>query len=366
MKILMLNYEYPPIGGGASPVTEELSEKLSSLGHQIDIITMHYNGLEKFIRQKNIEIHRVSCIRQKKETSNFVEMLTYIFSGFFKSRELIKKKKYDIVHCHFIIPTGIIAYFLKKEYGINYIITSHGSDVPGYNPDRFQFLHKLLKPIWKIVVNNASYITTPSDRLKNLITKNTSKKEIIKIHNGINYQKINLGKKEKIILYAGRLFKRKGVQHLIQAMDNINEWKLIIAGDGPYRQYLEELAKKQNAKINFLGWISKEKLNKYYEKSKIFVLPSSEESFGMVIVEAMMYGNAIISTSACSEVVGNSGLLLKDITAKELNKNIQKLTKNNNELNKYQKLSLIRAEEFSWDNNITKYIDIYRTVINND
>ncbi|MEM4397815.1 MAG: glycosyltransferase family 4 protein, partial [Candidatus Woesearchaeota archaeon] len=354
MKILVLNYEFPPLGGGSSPITKDLILELSKLKEisEIDIITMSYKDLPKFeILNKKIKLYRVNCLRTKKEKSNFLEMLSFLMPAYLKAKQLIEssikeRKTYDFIHCHFIFPTGIIAYFIKKKFKIPYIITSHGSDVPKYNPDRFKLLHFFLKPIWKKILNESEKVICPSERLKKLILssqdnekKDITEKKIVIISNGINLtkRKINLEKKEKIILYAGRLFQRKGVQYLIKAFDLLNtsntknskDWQLFISGDGDYKKELEKLANKTKIKnkIKFLGWLDKDFLYKLYERSSIFVLPSSEESFGMVLIEAMMFGNAIITTkeTGTEEVITDSGILItkeKNLIEAELTKEL--------------------------------------------
>lgn len=379
MKILVLNYEFPPLGGGSSPVTKELALELSNK-NQIDIITMNFKGLNKIEKiNENLTIYRVPCLRLRKEKSNFIEMLSFLLPAYIKSVELIKKEKnpsYNLIHCHFIIPTGFIAYLLNKRFRIPYIITSHGSDVPGYNPDRFKSLHIILKPIWKKIISCSEKIITPSQTLKNLILKNhpdLNEKKIKVIPNGIKIinRKINLEKKEKIILYAGRLFKRKGVQYLIEAFDSLNKmnkknWQLFICGDGDYKKELEKIAEKSKSKdkIKFLGWLDKDNLYKLYEKSSIFVLPSSEESFGLVLIEAMMFGNAIITTkgTGTEEVIKNSGILINKENKKELNEALDKLTTNKSLLKNFQEKSLKRIKNFDLKFITKKYITEFKKI----
>ena len=98
-------------------------------------------------------------------------------------RSHIRKNKYDLMHAHFIFPTGITAYLLKRIVDIPLIITAHGSDVPGYNPDRFNIMHRLLRIIWKKIVRGADAVTSPSEFLKKLIRDNCEK-DIEVIPNG--------------------------------------------------------------------------------------------------------------------------------------------------------------------------------------
>ena len=117
-RILVLNYEFPPLGGGASPVSYEIAKRLSETKEfDIDVVTMGFKKLAKYQKiNDNLRVHRVKCWRSKKEICHPWEQLTYLISGYFKCRELLKKNKYDICHCHFIIPTGILALKLKNKF----------------------------------------------------------------------------------------------------------------------------------------------------------------------------------------------------------------------------------------------------------
>ena len=110
-------------------VKNYLEEELEG-GFSVDVVTMGYKGLPKYEEvNKNFRIHRVKCLRSKKELCHPWEQLTYLFFGYFKCKALLKKNKFDICHCHFIIPTGVLAQKLKKKFGLEYIITAHESDV---------------------------------------------------------------------------------------------------------------------------------------------------------------------------------------------------------------------------------------------
>jgi glycosyltransferase involved in cell wall biosynthesis len=324
-RILVLNYEFPPLGGGASPVSYELAEKLSETGDfDIDVVTMGFKGLPKYEEvNKNFRIHRVHCLRSKKEICQPWEQLTYLVTGFVKTRSLIKQAKkdqkpFEICHTHFIIPTGALSYILKKFYGLPYIITSHGSDVPGFNTDRFKFLHKFTKPFLKGIIKNSKKVISPSNYLRDLILKNISPAfsvKVVVIPNGIDTNKFKPQEKKKWIFSSGRLLPRKGFQYLIQAVsDEDIGWEVHIAGDGPMMSELKRLAEKSKTKVILHGWLNNngKEYKDLMEQSAIFVLVSRSESFGMVVAEAMSAGCAIIATSGngVSETVINNGLLV--------------------------------------------------------
>jgi len=371
MRILMLNYEYPPLGGGASPVTKSLSEALVYMGHNVDVVTMGFKGLKQKEEINGVNIYRVPSIRKQQEVCQTHEMFSYCYSAFRFLPKLLKENEYDINHTHFIIPTGVVSYLLKNK--IPYIITSHGSDVPNYNPDRFGIQHKLLKPLWNEIVQNARCLTSPTNYLKNLILKNSDNKNYDKkikvIPNGIHPENFTPKKKERKILVVTRLFERKGVQYVIDAMKDIKDYELVICGDGPYKAKLEQQISELNVdNIHLLGYVSYERLKYEYETSSIFVFPSSAENFPVVLLEAMASGCAIITTNStgCPEVVGDSALLIEPKNSKEIKNALFVLNddKLRNELSFKARQKV--QEKYDWEKVAKQYEMIYEKVINKE
>jgi glycosyltransferase involved in cell wall biosynthesis len=144
MKLLCINYEYPPIGGGGGVVSQGLAEALVQHGYSIDVVTSGMRDLPCYEEKNGVRIHRVRCIRRYRHYVTLPEMCTLILPLYRKALELIGKNHYDLNHTHFVVPSGIVSYLLRKQTGLPYLITAHGSDIPGYNPDRFNFAHLLI------------------------------------------------------------------------------------------------------------------------------------------------------------------------------------------------------------------------------
>ena len=115
MRILMLNYEYPPLGGGASPVTKSLSEELVKLGHSVDVVTMGFKGLKRKEEINGVTVYRVPSIRKEQGVCQTHEMLSYCYSAWRFLPKLLKENEYDINHTHFIIPTGVSTWIIKTS-----------------------------------------------------------------------------------------------------------------------------------------------------------------------------------------------------------------------------------------------------------
>ncbi|MEO8146906.1 MAG: glycosyltransferase family 4 protein [Bacteroidia bacterium] len=356
MNILMLNYEFPPLGGGASPASYEIAKRYVRLGHTVDVVTMAFKNLPSFEIKEGINIYRIRCLRTKKEICYPWEQLSYIVSAKIFLKTFLKNKKYDINHTHFIIPTGLISLWVKKNYRLNYIITSHGSDVLGYNK-RFRFIYPLIKRTWKKIIREADVVTTPSKFLQEKIKEHTTEGNFVVIPYTIDPTLFTPLSKEKKILIVARLFVNKGVQDILQAMKEINMtgWTVDIIGDGPYRNFLEKKAKENGLEtvVKFHGWIDNksEVMKTFYGNAAIFISASYFESMGLTVLEAI--------ASGCYALVTNVGGHLDMLTDEYFFEasNPQSLKEKLIPLmNNWEELKPVTLDDkFNWDNIILRY-----------
>lgn len=362
----MLCYEYPPIGGGGAKVVQGLSTELVKQGHHVDLVTMGYKNLPHYEKLNNFNVYRVKCLRLKANICTPFEMITYIISALPLILKLCKKNNYDINHTHFIYPDGFLAYIINKLNNLPYVITAHGSDVPGYNPDRFNALHKILTPIWKLITSASEKLIMPSKSLDILVKKVIPDIRTTVVPNGINLNKFSAGSKRgNKILVVSRMFERKGVQYFIEAVSGLNHgYTVNIVGEGPYLESLKKKSESIKAKVNFLGYLdngSKE-LKELYETSRIFVFTSESENFPVVLLEAMISGLAIITTndSGCVEVVGDSAILVNSKDSDAIKEAILKLINDPNLCDRLGKAARERVEKlFSWDNIAMQHLALY-------
>jgi glycosyltransferase involved in cell wall biosynthesis len=369
MKILMLNYEYPPIGGGGATVTAQLCQHLVHLGHSVDVVTMRYKDLPHQENKNGVRIYRTPSYRGRADICKTHEMATFFPGARNTCLKLAHDNHYDILHAHFIIPTGPLAQWLHKKTGLPYVITCHGSDVPGYNPDRFGLAHTLLMPYWKKLVRNALSLVSPSVSLADLMKRHCPDLNVTIIPNGYAMSAFNTDRKRHpSILLCSRLLPRKGFQYVIEAVKDLElGWDVHIVGEGPYRQTLEQLAAGSKTRILFHGWLDRDepKFKELYETSAIFVFPSEMENFPTVLLEAMSAGCAIITSTAggCPEVVGDAGLLVEPKDVEMLRKTLLELIDSADKRTALGQKALQRMHQFSWDSVTQNYLDLYHTLI---
>lgn len=336
--ILVLNYEFPPLGWWAAPVSYDISKWYVDAGYDVDVVTMGYKGLSLYENKDWINIYRVKCLRKRKEVCHPWEQLTYLISWYFKVKELLKIKKYDLCHCHFLIPTGILSLILKKKFWLKYIITSHWSDVPWHNPDRFIFLHKFTPWILRRVINASEMVITPSNYLACLVKKNIKgiNKDVQIIPNWIDTNRFVPMQKKKIILGTWRLWPLKGLHLLAEAFSQIHDvkwYELHICWDGPLMDKLKAIEKKSKNKIVLHWWLDKnsEEYRCLLWKAKIYCLPSVSESGSLSLLEWMSTESVIITTKkwVCLEMAKDIWIYIEP-TVESIKIQLEKLIKNDN------------------------------------
>jgi glycosyltransferase involved in cell wall biosynthesis len=307
-----MSYEFPPIGGGGANVVKGLSVELVKAGHTVDVVTMNFQNLPREEVVDGVTVHRVNCGRRSESKCTPVEALRYVMNARPVVRELLQQRSYHLAHVHFIFPDGLIALSEAVRAGIPFIITAHGSDVPGYNQKHFfKVAHPLLKVLWRRVTRSAAAVVSPSETLARLIESEGPNTKVLVIPNGIAEDKYQPAPKKDQILVATRLVERKGVQYLLNALvDADTSWPAIVVGSGEYSAELSRLNDKLGRPANFVGWMNNEsdEFRDLLEQSAIYVLPSDFENFPVCLLEAMAAGSAIITTAGhgCEEVVGDS------------------------------------------------------------
>lgn len=368
LRILMLNYEYPPLGGGAAPVTQALAEHLALAGHTVDVVTSGYRGLP-FREQSHDErlcIYRVLAIRRSTVRADFLDMSSYLLSALPWVLFLTRNVRYDLIHTHFLFPTGVLGATLKQITGLPLVVTIHGSDVPGYNPDRFKGGHRLLRAIWKRIVASTDAIISPSAYLGWLLRRSYPTPVDI-IPYGFDAPPDPSVARRQRILFASRLFPRKGAQHLLQALVGLDlaGWEVIIAGDGPMLDELQALAKELGVEVQFPGFIKGQALQELYASSAIFVFPSMHDNFPVVLLEALSHGCAII-TSNCSgmpEVIGNAGILVEPGTIDDIRAALARLMADADLRATLSAQAYERIATFAWEGIVRQHLELYEGVL---
>ena len=374
MKILIISHEFPPIGGGGANACMYLSKHYAEVGNEVTLITSAYQNLEKIEYIYGVKIIRVNSKRKYKDHCGFGEMLSFLMKALPRAEKEEKICKFDICHVFFGIPSGPIGYYLKKKYHLPYVIRFGGGDIPGFQ-ERFVLIYKLLSPFVKIIWNNADALVANSEGLKLFAQNFYRKKAISVICNGVD-DKVFIPKYKKkemneiIILFVSRLIERKGLQFIIPELKEIQEAvnvpiRLMIVGEGPYRQELEDIAleNKVSQLISFEGHKDKNEILEYYQKGDLFILPSNREGMPNVVLEAMACGLPIIMTpcEGSKELISDNGYIdniqnIKNRIIELCNDSLLRKKMGN-------RSRIIIEEKFGWSNVGERYINLFQNII---
>lgn len=370
MKILVLNYEFPPLGGGASPVSRDISIRLRKLGHEITVVTMGFKGLPFYEEIDGVGVYRLKCWRSKKSSCMPWEQFTYLLAVRKFLRKHLMENQYDVCHTHFIIPTGDAAQWVQRKYHIPYVITAHGSDVEGYNQKIYmKIMHKFLRPFWRSIVKDSAKVIAPSEYLLGLMRQELSTGNYILIPNGLDiamYKNLCLSnfQKENRILLMGRMQKSKNFQTVLRAIAraDMHGWKVDVLGDGPYREELEKLSKELGIadRVMFHGWIdnaSSEQLS-YLKKTSVYITASHFENCPMAVLETIAAGcyPLLSDIPAHRQFIKDDQYFFEMDNENELAQKIEKLVSRrwNRDRN------FIDISKYEWENIIRRYEDVLK------
>jgi len=367
LRILTLSYEFPPLGGGGSQVVHGLTGELIRLGHEVDVVTMGFGDLPRRENVGGAEVHRIPCIRAKESICHPHEMASYLVAAYPRLRKLAAERKYDLNHTHFIFPDGVLSYLLQRRTGLPYMVTAHGSDIQGYNPNRFKLAHKVLAPAWKRVVDGAMRIVFPSESLRSIFLRHRTGAKTSVIPNGITPDRCRPDRpKEDRILVVTRMFERKGVQYLLRALKgDANGYPVEIVGTGPYLPELKKLASRLSRPVRFHGWLDNDsrELADLYETSRIFVFPSEMENCPIVLLEAMAAGMAIITTegTGCHELVGDAARLVEPRSSDSIRAALTELTGDPDLCARLGREARERLDRnYTWSAIAGRYVELYQ------
>ncbi len=337
MKILILNYEYPPIGGGAGNQTQMLAKLFVQNGHQVRIITSHFKKLPFYLNEEGIEIIRVPVFRREKYKSNLFQMGIYLILAIFPLLWTSIKWRPNIALSFFLLPTSILAYLQYKFFRIPYIVSLRGGDVPSFVPNEIK-IYKYLKPFANIIGKSAKEIIAVSEDLGKMAVNDfpAIRSKIGFINNGIMVN--DLPKKFNAVptfLFVGRLTKQKRMEFIINSFKNIKgKYIFNIVGDGPLLRDLKKMVFENGLsdRILFKGWLSKGKVYHEMQNSHFLILMSEVEGLSNSGLEAYANGLPIIASNAPGirnfVVDGFTGFLINTGDGKKLSETLEKIINN--------------------------------------
>ena len=306
--ILMINYEYPPLGGGGGVFNKHLAEALAQR-YSVTVITSRFGQQPTFEIVNGVELQRVPvALRSDPNAAGLVSMLSFFPSSLLAGIKLLSRRRYDVVHSLFAIPSAPSALLLAKLYGKPHLLSILGGDI--YDPSKKLSPHRtplLGHTVATVMRASHAVVSLSSDIRQRAYRHYRGVKDIDVIYLGIpepQYERLRRAdfgyhNGDILLVTVGRLVSRKAVHELIEVVRDLNNprVKLLVIGDGPQGRQLKQTAAALNIhrQVRFLGNVDDNTKFGVMALSDIFVSASRHEGFGLVFLEAMAVGLPVVS-----------------------------------------------------------------------
>ena len=371
MKILMLNYEFPPIGGGAAKAHLCLLRQYAGRDDlQVHVLTSAPKpGAVTETFSRNITIYKVGVHKKELHYWRRAEVIEWLVKAGFHYRRLRRQNDYDLVHAFFGFPTGWLCY--RSAGTVPYVISLRGSDVPGQHA-RLQLDYKILGPVFRAIWKKAAALVACSEGLKERALRFLPSVAIDVIPNGVELDRfypaeVNQSQDGLRLLTVGRLSVTKRTEMLIDAVEIVHKegyrLRFTIVGGGAMEPQLRELVRKKNlgSVIEITGRTDAEDMPQVYRQSDIFISASMQEGMSNAMLEAMASGLPIVTTrcEGLDELIADNGLVVEQAEAGTIAGAIKKLADDRQLCRQMALAARKRAERFSWSRAAESYLALY-------
>lgn len=369
LKIAMIGHKrVPSREGGVEIVVEELSRRMACLGNKVDVYNRsgsHVSGsaFDSIGSELPENIRVITIPTPENKTLN-----AFVYSFLASLRALFGR--YDVIHFHAEGPAAMC--FLPKLFGIRTVVTIHGLD---WQRSKWGgFASKYLKFGEKTAARCADEIIVLSDAVRDYFKKEYGRNTVY-IPNGITQpdfediaeagEKYGL-KKDRYILYLGRIVPEKGIHYLIEAYSDMKtDMPLVIAGGSSHSEEffarLKRSAEEKN--IIFTDFVQGRMLRELYSNAYLYVLPSDLEGMPISLLEAMSYSNCCLTSDIpeCTQVCGENAVYFRKSSVDDLKNKLEYLIKNSDTVLEYKS----RAHDYiiskySWDDVVNRTLALYR------
>lgn len=310
MRILFVNFEYPPLGGGGGVFTSLLAQEMSKR-HEVTVLTSHEFGPHVTGRMENgVKVIRVPVyFRKLKAAANIHSMFMYILTGIRVGKKLVSTQSFDIINTHFALPSGPVGDALARFGRLPNVLSILGGDI--YDPSKATSPHRHLPlRIWvRRLLRRANVVVGEStDILEKMRRYYTPENAGVRIPLGIRRippmvddacrEEYGCKQTDILLVTIGRLVARKAVHQLIATLGMLREGhiRLVIIGAGPEEHRLKnEVSRRQlGGQVLFMGHVDEAEKFRVLRMCDFYVSTSQHEGFGLVFLEAMACGLPIV------------------------------------------------------------------------
>jgi glycosyltransferase involved in cell wall biosynthesis len=357
MKILVLIHEFPPVGGGGGRVALDICQVLARRGHETTILTAHLKGLPREEMVDGMRVLRLPSLRREAFRADLTAMAGYVLSGLWAGYRLIKRWQPDVIHVHFAVPGGALAWMLLKLTGVPYVLTAHLGDVPGGVPEKTDRWFRWVKPFTHAIWRDAERVVAVSEFTRQLALEHY-RREIEVIPNGVDLEQVRPGairvQRPPRIIFAGRLIQQKNPIQIIRTLAELKDlpWQCVIIGDGPLLPDVRSAvtACGLEERFHLTGWITPENVLGWFDRSDILFMPSLSEGMSVVGVQALAKGLALVASKigGFMDLVeeGENGYLVELADGARFSSVLRELLSDVARLERFRNASLKKASRF--------------------
>jgi len=373
MRILVVIYEYPPIGGGGGQAAKDICQGLVNRGHEVHVITSHINDLPRLETIHGVLVVRVPSARQVAFQAGILPMSGFVLAGTCAAFKHIRNWRPDLIHVHFAVPSGPVAWAVSRRKGIPYILTAHLGDVPTGVPEKTDHWFRWIYPFTPVLWRDASRIVAVSEFTRQLAMKHYPVNPQV-IPNGVdlaalNPGEINVGPTVRII-FAGRFMPQKNPIQLVRTLASLKQldWECVMLGDGQLRSEIEREIHNQDLTERFTlpGWVSSQEVIDWFKQSDILFMPSLSEGLPVVGVQALAMGLGIVASKIGGfiELVDNgiNGYLVETTNPSGYHHALEGLISNAGRLKAFREASREKAHCFDINHVVQSYDAIFHEV----
>jgi len=375
LRILMLDNEFPPLGGGTAVVNQHLLEEMAVYPDvEVDLVTSSLHRrlreMERFAAR--IRIYKVPVDNRDIHHSTHIELLRYSARGLHRAYELHASRPYDVTFAFSGLPAGAMALALESTHGLSYVVSLQGRDVPGFDAG-YRQMYPLVTPLIRRVWRRAKVVIAISEDHRRLALETEPHLPIHLIHNGVDTTLFRPAAERSLrpltFLCAARLVERKGHRHLLRAFADAQSrcaqpLRLILAGQGDSETSLRALAGELGiaAAVDFRGYVARDRIADVYRDADAFVLASQNEGMSIALLEAMASALPVVVTRAggTAELVvdGVNGLIVRWADVAGLSATLQRLAADEALRQTMAEANRRRAQDFSWPEITRQYLEL--------
>ena len=405
MKILLVATSYPRfLGDSAAIFLRYFAQAIGHRGHEVHVLVPGDPMANDSLTDERVTVHRFeyfagngkrlaygSGILPNLQASRwlYLQVPFFLLSFFFSLLRLARRMRPDVIHAHWIIPTGFIAILVGKLLKIPVVTTVHGGDA-------FSLQSPMLQWLKRFTLRNSASWTANTHSTADAASSDADIAAPTVIPMGVDVDLFSSGNRsryrtglsegDQAILFVGRLVKKKGCEVLIRAFqlvasDCVSRVVLWIVGDGEEKSALENLANELGLSeaVKFLGTVPNDRLPRIYAGADLFVVPSIEDSKGdtegqgVVILEAMAAGTEIVASQVggVEEVVDDkvTGWLVEpgnpDALAKVIRDRLNAQDPDSDVFDSdVVEQARKKAQLYNWPEIGKKFIDLYKKTSN--